>query len=160
VRYYGFRRVAVLARAFELGSVEELANGAFMERRSAEEYLPMMEALLDRHARGRPQRFPHLDATAFRARFTYSYLLSYRHKAQALLAHNAGWLETDRAANAMIAATEEVNHELASGLALIEDWLARVIDPAQRTFPQRDLIARYGYPDVDMQQLRIDEAWG
>lgn len=34
------------------------------------------------------------------------------------------------------------------------------MDPEQRTFELRDLVARYGWPDVNVDALEVDEAWG
>jgi hypothetical protein len=158
--HYGYLRVAALARAFDLGTVNDVATGSFIDRRAPEQHRPMMNALLERYDGAGPQRFAGAAIDASSVRFAYRYLLSYRRKAQPLFMHNNGWLETDRQTNALIRISAEVNAKLLAQLALIEDWLARLIDPAQRVVQERELIVRHGYPDVDMQKIREEVEWG
>jgi hypothetical protein len=150
-----YRRLAALALALDVHSVPELVDGGFLARRDVAVYDDLMRAIA--------QRAPGYDPA--RARFyapgdvLYRHLLGYRRDVHEVIRATSGWLECGEAALlGMIATQDAIAKKLLDEMVPIERWLATLIDPMDRTFPLRVLIERFGWPDVDLEELSRDEA--
>lgn len=146
-----YQRVAALARAFELGSVGDVAEGAFIERDPAR-YGSLLDAIA---ARGPfADRSPQLS----HARWVYTHLLHYRVDAQRVIAATSGWLEcSDPALLGMIATQNAIAGDLQALLAPIDGWLRAFLGGDDRTFDERFLIEKLGWPDVDIGEMEAEE---
>lgn len=148
-----YQRLRALGAALGLPGVAALVDGSFFGAEHDARCAALVERL--RTAGGHePGRAPFPTSPAR----LYQDLLRYRRNAQALLEHNAGWLEcADMAQVAIIATTGRVNEELAERLRPVEDLLGELLDPAQRRIPRSALVRDWGYPDVEPEVVDLAE---
>jgi hypothetical protein len=150
-----YQRVASLARAFGLGGVADLLRGHFLDG----ELDPIRRGVLaEVAARGPLGDHPLRDHSASAL---FVHLLHYRRDVDRVVRATSGWLECgDPVLIGMIVTQNELGAQLEATMADIDRWLCMLMDPEQRTFELRDLVTRYGWPDVNLAALEIDEAWG
>ncbi len=137
-----YQRVAALARALDLGTVEDVAKGRFLVRRR-ESYAPLLREIASHCPRceGKPRS----------AETVYLHLLHYRVEAEHVLCAAAASPESsDPAVLGMLATESAISAKLRDDLVTIDEWLAVFLDPRDRTFTERELIARWGWPDTDV----------
>ena len=91
----------------------------------------------------------------------FLHLLHYRRDVDRVVRATSGWLECgDCVLIGMIATQNELGARLEAMMADVDRWLCTLMDPEQRTFELRDLVARHGWPDVNLEALVTEEAWG
>ena len=142
-----YQRIAALARALELGAVPELMAGEFLDGELSE---GRCEVIDDIAARG-----PRVPPRCHCPGMLFTELLHYRNAVQRLVrAETVEGLETDDPAMlGMIATQKHLGAQIAALMVDVDRWLCTLMDPAQRTFGLKELIARYGWPDVDLRAL-------
>jgi hypothetical protein len=146
------RRVAALSRALGLGGVADLLGGRFL----GGELHPARRAVLAEVAARGPLRDRPLRDRSASDLFTH--LLQYRRDVNRVVCATSGWLECgDRVLLGMIATQNELGARIHAMMADIDRWLITLLDPEQRTFELRDLVARHGWPDVSLEALEMDE---
>lgn len=147
------QRIASLAHALDLGTVEDVADGQAIARRGSA-YVPLLAEIA--------ARAPGLTARQFvPAEVVYTHLLHYRVGAEAVLGATRGWLECgDAALLGMITTQAAIAEVLRKELAPIDTWLAGFLDPLGRSFSERELIATWGWPDIDPAALEMEDELG
>lgn len=83
-------------------------------------------------------------------------LIHFRLEAERIANYNGGVLEASRWYSCAINATETVCSALRGQLKEIDDILARLIDPKLRVMSREELIARHGFPNVDLFDIDCD----
>jgi hypothetical protein len=145
------QRIAALARALELGAVPDLVAGKFLDVDLTE---GREEVLADIAARGPLQEAPRPS----HASWLFRILLHYRGKVERVVRATSGWLEcSDPALLGMIATQDQLGAQLTAMMVDVDRWLCTLMDPAQRTFALQELIAHHGWPDVDLDQIEMNE---
>ncbi|MFN8395420.1 MAG: hypothetical protein U0176_12320 [Bacteroidia bacterium] len=78
---------------------------------------------------------------------------------RALQKFNSGWLMAGFVSSRyIITKTESVIRTINNDkVQEIKDLLGKIIDPQQRKFSQSQLIRDYGFPDVDLRAIQMDE---
>lgn len=145
-------RVTALLRAFELGSPEDFSDGRFLEGRPLSAYPRAVEALgrFRQDVRGRDRR-----DTLSRL---FWWLLRYRMQAEHLLRINSGWLEASSPGIVTaIRVTGQANDGVVTALAEVDALLEELLAPEGKRVTERELIERWGWPEVDLDQLLMDE---
>lgn len=146
-----FHRLSALARALELGALKDVTQGAFTRREPAR-YAALLEDVARRGYRPRDAVRPHTADTLYR------FLLDYRVDVERVLGATRGWLEcSDPALLGMIATQTAIARSLREAIEPVDAWLCRLLDPEGRTFGERELIERFGWPDVDIMELELEE---
>ena len=75
-----------------------------------------------------------------------------------MLRATSGWLEcSDPVLLGLIGEQNAVAGALRAKVADVDRWLALLIDPAGRSFEERELRARFGYPAGDLLATDADE---
>jgi hypothetical protein len=139
-------RVNALLRAFELGTPSSFESGAFLDGHKIERYPRVAEVIAS-------VAEPSLPA---RPVWMFRWLLHYRTMTERIL--RSGWVEAgDRALLAAIDLTDGANRALGAALEPIEALLVELISPDERAFDEAELVARFGWPDVDLQSIVDDE---
>jgi len=139
-------RAVALLRAFDLGAPEAFAAGRFLDGKSLDAY-PRTAALVAAQWPN-PAEAPPTGSLSW----MFRWLLSYRSQASLLL--HAGWLEASGAALlSAIALTDDANRALAAALEPVDAILFELISPDDRTVEEAELIARFGWPEIDLQAL-------
>jgi hypothetical protein len=145
------QRVAALARALGVGSAADVADGVFLDEPLSTGRRAVLEELLQRSRFARPYR----DSSA---RTVFAMLLGYREGVRRVVQATSGWLEcSDGALLGMIVTQNQIGGRIEELMVDVDRWLRTLIDPDGRTFEVRELIATYGWPDVDLWQLEADE---
>lgn len=145
------QRIAALARALELGTVSGLVNGEFLEGELSKERQAVIAEIAARGPR------PELSRPA-PADWLFSSLLRYRGDVYRVIHATSGWLEcSDPALLGMIATQNRLGAQIADLMVDVDRWLCLLMDPAERTFELKELIARHGWPDVDLHSIEMDE---
>ncbi|AKF10394.1 hypothetical protein [Sandaracinus amylolyticus] len=143
-------RVNALLRAFELGSPQSFARGEFLRARALDAH-PRALARLAKHAGDRRPR-------DFSLVILFTTLMRYRRDADRVVRGSEGWLEAgDAGVLTALALQDRASRALGAALVDIDDVLAELIAPDGRTFTEPDLVARWGWPDVDLLHLRAQE---
>jgi len=147
-----YGRIAALAGALRLGTPADLVKGAFLDPDAVDpRYQPLLEELAKRAPYGGSVR-------GWTVRMLYANLLQYRVDVEKVVRASSGWLEcSDPVLVGMILEQNRIGAQLTALVADVERWLCTLMDPVGRTFELRELIARHGWPDVDLQQLELDE---
>lgn len=149
-----YRRVVALSRALGLGSVPDLLRGRFLDG----ELSAARRRVLEEIAACTPLRKPPRDSAAA---MLFSHLLRYRRDVDAVVRATSGWLEcSEPALLGMILTQNEIGRQLEALVVDIDRWLCTLMDPEQRTFELRSLVAQHGWPDVDLKELKQEETWG
>jgi hypothetical protein len=144
-------RVMALLRAFELGSPQDFAEGKFLEGKPLSAYPLAAQELQEAQERG-ARRDP-----GSLGRFFW-WLLSYRVEAEKLLQLNSGWLVAgETGVLAALELTRDADKGVAAALEETETLLRELIEPSGKRVTERELIERWGWPDVDLGELLADE---
>ena len=147
-----YRRIAALGAALELGSVSDLASGAFLEREPKRRGVVLDRLAATVYERARP-------STGFEARVAFQWLLRHRVQAERLMRVDEGVLECSIGSLAAIMSEHaRIATGLSAQLETSELWLAALIDPDARTFSETEL-ARWGWPHDDPDELRLRALW-
>jgi hypothetical protein len=147
-----YQRIAALARALGLGKPAEIVRGAFLEGDLDDGRRRVLDELI---AQGPP-----FELRSFRGStpWMFSHMLQYRSNAERVVKATSGWLEcSDPLLLGMISVQDRIGAKITTLMADVDRWLCSLMDPAGRTFELRELIARHGWPDVDLHQLEMDE---
>lgn len=152
-----YQRVAALARALGLGDVPDLMRGQFLD---GELDAGRRAVLAEVAARG-PRRdgpFRELPLRDRSASALFHHLLLYRNDVERVVRATSGWLEcSDPALLGMIVTQNELGARIEALMADVDRWLCALMDPEGRTFELRELVARHGWPDVNLEALEIEE---
>lgn len=146
-----YQRIAALGRALELGSPPQIVSGEFLASRPSHGRQQVLEELArgfesDRH---RPDTG---------GRFAFTKLLHYRWSAERVIRAPDSVLECSiPVLCGVIAAQARIGQQVLALMVEVDRWLCTLMDPAKRSFELRELIARHGWPDVDLHQLEFDE---
>jgi hypothetical protein len=145
-------RVTALLRAFALGSPEDFAEGRFLEEKPLSAYPRATEAL-ERFLKDAPGR----DRSDTLSRLFW-WLLTYRLKAEHLLKLNSGWLSASSPGIVTaLRVTGRANDGVVTALAEVDALLEELITPDGKRVTERELLKHWGWPEVDLDQLRMDE---
>jgi hypothetical protein len=163
--YHRHRHASALCAALGLGSLADAAGGAFVERGDVRRFRRVCEQL-----RAESSLPAHLleefalppewrtDDNADELSQVYQGMLGFYRQARALLSYNRGWsVCSDPVWLGLIRMTNKAAKPLEASLVPVETALLGFLDPDDRRFPLRELIARYGYTDVDLGE--IDAEW-
>jgi len=148
-----YARVMALLRAFELSSPRDFAEGNFLERKPMSAY-PIASRVLREVQRMSGLSNPDSDVLGR----LFWWLLIYRVQAEKLLQINEGWLVAGHLGIfTALQVTGDANEGVAASLEEIEALLIDMIDPSGKQVTEREMIERWGWPDVDLEQLLMDE---
>jgi len=148
VRYL---RIAALARALGLGDVPALVQGEFLDGALDPVRCGVLEEIAARGPRGAQTPY---DPAAF----VFRLLLSYRRDVYRVVHATSGWIEcSNRVLLGMIFTQNEIGSRLEAMMTDVDRWLCTLMDPEARTIELRELVARHGWPDVDLEALEQDE---
>jgi hypothetical protein len=148
-----YARVVALLRALELGSPRDFAAGKFLMGKPMSAY-PLAEQVLREVQKmsGLP------DSDEERLSRLFWWLLIYRMQAEKLLQINSGWLVAGMLGiYTALRVTGDANEAVKSALQEIEVLLVELIDSMGRQVTERELIERWGWPQVDLDELLADE---
>ena len=146
-RWVRHARLMALLRAYELGSPRDFERGEFLAGKALRDY-PRVEALNARDRRGHSSDLPR----------TFEWLLRYRTDAEQLLQVHSGVLEASGLFAAALALTERTNRTVAAALGEVDALIVELISPVDRCIRLDEMIARWGWPDVDLHDLLLAEA--
>jgi hypothetical protein len=146
------QRIAALARALGLGAPGDVVHAEFLKgdladgrRRVLDELVALVPDV-------------ELPVRSWSAPVLFTHLLHYRVDAERMIRATSGWLEcSDPALLGMIATQDRIGAQVTALMSDVDRWLCTLLDPTDRTFELRELIARHGWPDVDLRQLELDE---
>ena len=145
------QRIASLARAFELGAIPGIVDGSFLRGALSPERTAVLRDIAAEVATDRPVP-PHW------ADVVFGRLLAYRIRVHTIVRETAGVLECSIPVLAgMLVEQNRIGAQLDGLMATIDRWLCRLMDPDDRTFELRHLIAHHGWPDVDLKELELEE---
>lgn len=147
-------RVTALLRAFELGSPQTFAEGKFLEGRPVAGYPRAAEVLRtiwmdgDRGVNHSPDVLS----------WFFAWLLRYRTEAERLPRFESGLLEAGHPGLlAGIRVTRRATEGVMTALAEIDALLTEMIAPGGEQITEREMIERWGWPEVDLDYLEQEE---
>ena len=158
-RLYRYQRLQALLRAFDLPlAVPELENGTFLVGRASHSYQFMKDELTLLHQQGALASAPG-SPSGFHYRIIYQTLFQLLHEQYKLQTFNNSWLEAGsaEAQYVILMAHRFINSYDHSSLATIRQTVCRLLDPGERQFSRQQLIARFDFPDVDLDE--VDFEW-
>jgi hypothetical protein len=146
------QRIAALGRAFGIGAPASLVRGEFL----GEEIAPGRRRVLNELSA--LSGHDDLPIREHRASTLFTHLLGYRVDAERVVRATSGWLEcSDPVLLGMINTQNRIAGQVTALMTDVDRWLCVLLDPEERSFELRELVARHGWPDVDLRQLEIDE---
>jgi hypothetical protein len=153
-RWVRYARVTALLRAFELGSPRTFAEGQFLEGHPISAYPLAAEALQKAGNRLGGGVIQDRDVLCR----LFWWLLVYRIEAERLLGINSGWLVAgEPGILAALDVTGRTNDGVAAALAEVDALLAEMIAPGGKQIREREMIERWGWPEVDLNELEEEE---
>ncbi|WP_437990237.1 hypothetical protein [Sorangium sp. So ce145] len=116
------------------------------------------QRVLDELALAGKTAFDKLPVPSRSAPLLFSHLIRYRIEAERVVRATRGWMMCgDPVLRGMLVEQLRIGAKLTTLLGDVDRWLCALMDPQDRTFELRELIARYGWPDVDLADLEADE---
>ncbi len=147
------QRASALVRALDLGSIANVVSGEFLEGPLSAERTEVLAEIAS--VGPSPGRAPRA------APMLFTGLLGYRRDIEVVIRATSGWLEcSDAALLAMITTQNRIAAAVKKLMVDVERWICALLDPRERTFELRTLIAQHGWPDVDVIDLEREERWG
>jgi hypothetical protein len=145
-------RVTALLRAFELGTPKDFKEGRFLQDKPLSAYPHAMEALQEVPEGLRGREAPDALGRLF------WWLLVYRTEAEGLLKLNSGWLAAGHPGIlAALRMTGDANDGVAAALEDVDALLVELIDPTGKQVTEREMIERWDWPQVDLDDLLRSE---
>ena len=158
-RLYRYQRLQALLRAFDLPlAVPELESGAFLVGRAPASYQFIQDELMRLHQQGTLASAPG-PSGGLRYRMLYQKLFRLLHEQYQLQRFNSGWLEAGsaEAQYVILMAHRFINSYDHTLLAAVRQTVCRLLDPGERRFSRRELVANFHFPDVDLNE--VDFEW-
>lgn len=150
-RWVRHARVVALLRAFGLGTPEDFAEGRFLAEKPLSTYPRAAQVLRETQEAGGDNERDTLGRL-------FWWLLLYRQQAEKLLQFNSGWLAASHLGIlTALRLTGEANEDLTAALEELDLLLVELIEPSGKQVPERELIERWGWPLVDLEELLMDE---
>jgi hypothetical protein len=158
-RYYRYQQLAALFRAFELpADFINFPNGWFLTERAASSYSFLSSQISASQKKLGCSTASSSVPDLYAAQFVFRKFFRLVEKVRDLQQFNSGVLEASSdVAQYAVRATGAVAKSLPpEPLSVITDTLSRLIDPAQRTFSQQQLMDEFGFPVVNLLDIDID----
>ncbi len=153
-----YARVRALLLAFGLGSPAEFGNGAFLHGRP-QSACPRSAAEVARIRLDYPEGYRPKESDSDLPIF-FGYLLDYRFAAERLLRHYGRMLECSIiGAAAALELAVSANSKIAADLTEIDELLAEMISPEGKKVALVELVEKWGWPEVDLEELEREETW-
>jgi len=155
-RFYRFKMLMSLFRAFELGDIREFDEGTFVLKRKIEEYstlIKQMKSELKNVTKFRKGEEITLHETAF----LFRRLMDYRRRWDRVINFSSGLLACSARYRYASYKTDEVNSQIHDKIAPINDILAVIMSPLGKAISKEELLTHFDYPDVDLSE--IDEVY-
>ena len=159
-----------LMKALELDCpIEELRSGGFVNNR-AEHFNEKLSEIVKEDIDiicGNNERFTgalrkFTDQRGVKTsdlRMIYSFLFGFYVSLKAILSYNSGWLEAGSVGSQYC--IHKVSQVLSGfdreKFVALENLLCGFLDPLNRVFTQKELVEKYGYPDVDIALIEMHE---
>lgn len=163
-KLYRLNQLQSLFLAFDLGEINEFEGGGFVKKRPPEAYQPIWDkAQKDFQDLGEftESHLLNLMKKKESTRYMVSLferLFLYRKKLSEVLAFNSGVLAASGLYYYAFRKTEDFNNQIIkANLESIDNIIGLIISPDSQSFPRKQLIEEFGYPDVDLSE--IDMEW-
>lgn len=162
---YRLKQLEALLRAFGLGSNlrADIQCSGFFAHRTPDDFLPLLTNI-EKYAMENTYERKQWEREAGRVEhglgMLFQILLRFSHEVRSLLAFNSGWYEVSSiTARYSIDKTQKFLEAIdLQGLHEVEALLCKILDPRDRTFTRAELIANFGYPDVDLLDIDAEYA--
>ena len=164
-RYYRLKQLEALMRAFDIGDdlAHDFQNRNFLKNRSIKDLDPIMDDI-KKYAINDEFEEKRLESETGRLKHPGQFemliqsFMNFSEEMRRVLSFNSGWLETGGITSRYsIYKTQKLldNIDLTE-LEEIESLLGKLLDPKNRVFTQSELIKDYGFPDVDLEAIDMD----
>ena len=155
-RFYRFKMLQSLFRAFELGDIREFDEGTFVSKRKIEDYgtlIKQMKLELKNITKFRKGE----DITLKEIAFLFRKLMDYRRRWDRVIDFSSGLLACSAKYRYAFYKINQVNSEIQDNISPIIDILTAIMSPIGEVKSQKELLTHFDYPDVDLSD--IDEIY-
>jgi len=155
-RFYRFKMLQSLFKAFDLGDVREFDEGAFVLRRKIEDYsalVKQMKSELKSVTKFRKGE----EITLHEIAFLFRRLMDYRRRWDRVINFSSGLLACSARYRYASYKTSEVNSQIRDKIAPINDILTVIMSPMLKVISKEELLTHFDYPDIDLSD--IDEVY-
>jgi hypothetical protein len=162
-KLYRLNQLRALFLAFDLGKLTEFEGGGFVKNRPPEAYQTIWDKVQkDFKDLGESTEIHRLNVMNEKESTRYiislfERLFLYRKKLFEVLAFNSGVLAASGLYYYAFRKTENFNQIIKANLESIDNIIGLIISPDRQSFPRKQLIEEFGYPDVDLSE--IDMEW-
>ena len=132
-------------------SIETLLTGEFIKHKKVDDYERMMDFVLQLPEYD--ELFVKKDIKIYQLAHVYKRLLSYKQHLRSLIGFNSGVLEASSISYFPIFLTERISSNLVGKYEDLNVVLELLINPKRLSFTEDELIAKYGFPNVKIEEI-------
>jgi hypothetical protein len=154
-RLYRLQQLNRLCDAFSVGPSTEFAKGRFVRLHLLADY----REVLDLAARELVTNKVGLSEELFEhdgVEYLFKELLDYRTNLDSALRFSSGVLEASGLYYFAHHRIKRLNTKICDNVDIVEDVLELILSPIREKFSAQELIAEYGFPDVDLSNIDAD----
>jgi hypothetical protein len=160
-RYYRFRQLKILFEAYSLGEFADFEKGEFIKQRPLEVYTELinMAKHFDKEILGSEIEY-YKEKEHFNdyrtIKWLYNKLIGYRK----VIAKAIHYIDGVSLESGLYMYTCDLirhsNHTISKEIDIIDDVLSFLISPSGETFSVNELIVKYGFPDVNIEDIDLE----
>ena len=158
-RYYRYRQLIILFTEFELGSLQYFELGEFIKSRPIEEYKPLKSRFvnfLSAYLGLSVDYFNGDDINYDLLIYLFKRFIKYYSLIYDAITFNSDIIEVSGLRKFPYYKIASVNYEISKLVKIIEEELSLFISPDSKKAKVSYLIKKYGFPDVDITEIDLD----
>ena len=155
-RFYRLKSLQSLFRAFDLGNIQEFAEGTFILERTIGDYSALtqqMKSELETNTKSRIRE----PLTLKNIVFLFKRLLEYRRRCDKVTDFSSGLYACSGNTKYAYYKIEQINSAIRKKISPIDNILASITSPSGKLISKDALVKHFDYPDVDLNE--IDAEW-
>lgn len=155
-RFYRFKMLQSLFKAFDLGNLKKFAEGNFVLKRRIEDYdslIKRMKAELKSVTKFRKGE----EITLKEIAFLFKRLLEYRRRWDDVTNFSSGLMACSARYRYAFYKIDQVNSQICDSIAPINDILSFIISTEGKVIDKKELVERFHYPDMDLLDIDVEQ---
>jgi hypothetical protein len=154
--FYRLKSLQSLFRAFDLGNIQEFAEGTYILKRTIGDYGTLTKQIKLELETNRKSRIRE-PLTLKDIVFLFKRLLEYRRRWDEVTGFSSGLYACSGNTKYAFYKIEQINSVIRKKISPIDKILASIMSPSGKVISKDSLVKHFDYPDVDLNE--IDTEW-
>ena len=154
-RFYRFKMLQSLFKAFELGDIKGFAKGTFVLKKKIKDYIPLIKQMkselktITKFRKGEHITFNEIA-------FLFERLIEYRRRWDRLTGYSAGLYLCCAKYRYAFFKIDQANSQIRDIISPINDILTFIMSPTGKDIRKEELVTHFEYPDMDLLDIDIE----